>query len=548
MKEATETKVKTKYRELLGLFRSLRKEQAILLMICFISIISNLYFTYLVQDVVDLFIVNHDVTKMKQCLGSMLFWGIFAFIIGVVETKRWHMFRYKIINWMRTLMHKKMLSKDANFFNGKTTGDVVSSIMDDGAVIAEQAGIGSLMIILNILQIVIILAVLILKNMFLGLVVVACGIMYYFFINSIKKKMRPAYTKYSQENANLRQRVIENNRAVLDIKSLNEKDFFQRNFEYNISECYMPAASKIIKLDVMNYSVNEFIQILFPVFVLVVGGILVSANLLTVGSVILFYVYTQKLVEPLNNLSDAMKGAQMAIGYADRVYDFLFDEEKDEKEEFLCKNELVVNIDIENFGWKEDQIILKDIEEEFVPGDIVFVQGESGKGKSSLLKLAAGFYDIAKGKVSINDKNIRDIREEDRYSYIKFLPQEPIILEGSIRSNLELGQKYTDDEINNALKMAMLKEFVAENGLEYRILENGKNLSGGQKQRLALARVLLRKPVILFLDEATSALDEKNEIQIIRNLYQYVKENKSILFVTSHRKNLGEICNKEIRV
>lgn len=500
------------------------------------------------QDVVDLFIVNHDVTKMKQCLGSMLFWGIFAFIIGVVETKRWHMFRYKIINWMRTLMHKKMLSKDANFFNGKTTGDVVSSIMDDGAVIAEQAGIGSLMIILNILQIVIILAVLILKNMFLGLVVVACGIMYYFFINSIKKKMRPAYTKYSQENANLRQRVIENNRAVLDIKSLNEKDFFQRNFEYNISECYMPAASKIIKLDVMNYSVNEFIQILFPVFVLVVGGILVSANLLTVGSVILFYVYTQKLVEPLNNLSDAMKGAQMAIGYADRVYDFLFDEEKDEKEEFLCKNELVVNIDIENFGWKEDQIILKDIEEEFVPGDIVFVQGESGKGKSSLLKLAAGFYDIAKGKVSINDKNIRDIREEDRYSYIKFLPQEPIILEGSIRSNLELGQKYTDDEINNALKMAMLKEFVAENGLEYRILENGKNLSGGQKQRLALARVLLRKPVILFLDEATSALDEKNEIQIIRNLYQYVKENKSILFVTSHRKNLGEICNKEIRV
>ena len=137
MKEATETKVKAKYRELLGLFRSLHKEQAILLMICSMAIISNLYFTYLVQDVVDLFIVNHDITKMKQCLGSMLFWGVFAFIIGVIETKSWHMFRYKIINWMRSLMHKKMLSKDADFFNGKTTGDVVSSIMDDGAVIAE---------------------------------------------------------------------------------------------------------------------------------------------------------------------------------------------------------------------------------------------------------------------------------------------------------------------------------------------------------------------------------------------------------------------------
>lgn len=548
MKDAQETTAKTKYKELLQLFSGVRKEQMALLIICAISVISSLYFTYLVQDVVDLLIVNHDIEKMKQCLVSMLFWGVFAFIMGIVETERWHVFRYTIINWMRSLMHKKMLNKDADFFHGKTTGDVVSSIMDDGSVIAEQVGIGFLMIILNVLQIVVILAVLIWKNLFLGLVVVGFGIVYYLFINSIQKKMRPAYTKFSKENANLRQRVIENNRAVLDIKSLNEKDFFHQKFEHSINHCYMPAAKKVIKLDVMNYSVQQFIQILFPVFVLVVGGILAAENLLTVGSVILFYVYTQKLIEPLNNLSDAVKGSQMAIGYADRVYGFLFDGEEEEKEQFQSQNELTLNINIDTFGWKENQTILKNIVEKFVPGDIIFVQGESGKGKSSLLKLAAGFYDIANGKISINQKNIRDVREEDRYSYIKFLPQEPIILEGSIKSNLELGQKYTDKEIDDVLKMAMLKEFVSENGLDYEVLENGKNLSGGQKQRLALARVLLRKPAILFLDEATSALDEKNEVQIIKNLYQYVNENKSILFITSHRKGIGEICNKEILV
>jgi len=92
----------------------------------------------------------------------------------------------------------------------------------------------------------------------------------------------------------------------------------------------------------------------------------------------------------------------------------------------------------------------------------------------------------------------------------------------------------------------MLKNFTEESGLDYKILENGKNLSGGQKQRLALARVLLRKPAILLLDEATSALDRENEEKIIENLHQYATENDCIIFLTSHRTSVKEICNKTI--
>ena len=134
--------------------------------------------------------------------------------------------------------------------------------------------------------------------------------------------------------------------------------------------------------------------------------------------------------------------------------------------------------------------------------------------------------------------------EEQIFDWVKIQFQEPIILEGSIRENIELGQTFSEEEIMEALKIASLDTFVKEMGLDYQISESGKNLSGGQKQRLALARIVLRKPQILILDEATSGLDEENERVVITNLKKYVEELGCILIVTSHRESLKSICNK----
>ena len=122
------------------------------------------------------------------------------------------------------------------------------------------------------------------------------------------------------------------------------------------------------------------------------------------------------------------------------------------------------------------------------------------------------------GSIQINNCNVREMSEEQIFDWVKIQFQEPIILQGSIGENIELGENFSEEEIMEVLKIASLDAFLKEMGLDYQISESGKNLSGGQKQRLALAHIVLRKPQILILDEATSGFDEENERVLIANL------------------------------
>mgnify|MGYP002674223355 FL=1 len=146
----------------------------------------------------------------------------------------------------------------------------------------------------------------------------------------------------------------------------------------------------------------------------------------------------------------------------------------------------------------------------------------------------------------INGQDVGTLAEAERFGYIKMQFQEPVILEGSLRENIALGDDYSDEEIMQALKMVMLDTFAGEYGLSHSIGEAGKNLSGGQKQRLALARVLIRRPKILILDEATNGLDAATEEQVIHNLLDYVEQTNSILIVTSHKEAIRQICNRKL--
>lgn len=535
----------TRYSQLTKLFKNQWKNKCILLIICIISISLTLYFTYQIQALVDVIVTEKAPAEIMSLFCKIIVLVIAAFIISIIQINQWHIFRYKMMNQMRTMMIQKLLNKEAIFFDGKTTGDMVSAIISDGSLIAELAGINILMLFLNLYQIMIIMFVLLHENIILGVAECIVGFLYFISINLINKRMRASYTEFSKETANLNQTIVEDINAVYEIKNLNEKRYFINKFNEQMWGKYFPSAKKVINIDVLSYSVNQFINLIFPMLILVVGAVFTYYGHLSIGVVILFFTYTQKLVEPLNNLSDFYRGTQVAVGAADRVYEYLFEEREERKnEEQKEQVEVSLTIDIDQFAWGERESILKNIHEKYVAADRVFIQGESGAGKSTLLKLICGFYDMPFGNIQINNCNVREMSEEQIFDWVKIQFQEPIILEGSIRENIELGQNFSEEEIMKALKIASLDTFVKEMGLDYQISESGKNLSGGQKQRLALARIVLRKPQILILDEATSGLDEENERTVITNLKKYVEEQGCILIVTSHRESLKSICNK----
>lgn len=537
---------KTKYSELVKLFSNFRKRQIALFFVCTAEILLNLYFVYQIQEFVDVITSGAGMKQIGESFVEILLIGLAALAVGIWENQMWHVFRHTLMNEMRTKMYQKLLMKKAIFYDEHTTGEVVSAVMNDGSMIAEGAGISILMLFLNSLQVIVILAVLIWKNIMMGVIALAVGAVYFAVVNCVNKSMRDTYKNYSQNIAEVNQHLTEDVKAVLEIKTLNEKPFFNQRFGEHVWGKLFKAAKRLIRLDVISYGVNNFISVIFPVFMVLLGGIFMQRGLITIGTVILYYTYTEKLIEPLNNLADFYRGTQVSVGAADRIYDYLMDEETPDCT-IPAKEKVTLEIDIDNFQWKKgERQILNNIHEAYHGGDRIFIEGESGRGKTTLLKLICGFYPITQGRICINGQDVSTLPEAERFGYIKMQFQEPVILEGSLRENIALGNDYSDEEIMQALKMVMLDTFAGEYGLSHSIGEAGKNLSGGQKQRLALARVLIRRPKILILDEATNGLDAATEGQVIHNLLDYVEQTNSILIVTSHKEAIRQICNRKL--
>jgi ATP-binding cassette subfamily B protein len=204
------------------------------------------------------------------------------------------------------------------------------------------------------------------------------------------------------------------------------------------------------------------------------------------------------------------------------------------REEILGK---VVFQDVE-FSYRDDggDPVLTDINFTAEPGQTVAILGSTGSGKSSLINLIPRFYDVTKGKVTIDDVDVRDIDMENLRSHIGISLQDVALFSGTIRENIRYGRPdASEEEIINAAKIAQAHEFITgfPNGYDTIVGERGTNLSGGQKQRLAIARALLIRPKILILDDSTSSVDVETEIKIEDALEQQLAETTT--FVIAQR-------------
>lgn len=198
-----------------------------------------------------------------------------------------------------------------------------------------------------------------------------------------------------------------------------------------------------------------------------------------------------------------------------------------------------------SFSYKKNIAILKNINFIIYPGEHIALIGENGKGKTTLIKLIKKLYKPDEGTILLNDVDIFEYDDEYYHKVISFVPQEPSLIDGSIKDNINYNGNYSDIEIENVAKLVGAHEFITN-------LENGYDthtiLSGGQKQRIALARALIRSPSILILDEATSAIDSDGELEILEILDKIIKDRKITIITIAHRKSTIEKCSRIINI
>jgi ATP-binding cassette subfamily B protein len=265
----------------------------------------------------------------------------------------------------------------------------------------------------------------------------------------------------------------------------------------------------------------EFFASFFSVFVIIIGGVLLINNMISIVDLLVFSLYIGTFIQPIRKLT-SLTVEQIANGLAgfDRFLEIMRIK-PDITDSPTAKPIENVKGEVEyrniSFAYNSQTQVLKNVNLKIAPGKTVAIVGPSGGGKSTLCHLLPRFYEITEGEILLDGRNIKDITIESLRKNIGIVSQEVFLFAGTIKDNIEYGRiGATDEEIVAAAKKAKIYDMIAElpDGLETQVGERGVRLSGGQKQRISIARIFLKNPPVLILDEATSALDTVTEKQI----------------------------------
>lgn len=283
---------------------------------------------------------------------------------------------------------------------------------------------------------------------------------------------------------------------------------------------------------------------------LILAALEVQAGTMTIGDFVLINAFTMQIFMPLNFLGFVYREIRGALANIENLFTLLktqvgVEDKPNASEITITKGH--IRFEQVNFHYEENRNILTDISFDVPAGSKVAIVGPSGSGKSTLAKLLFRFFDPASGSISIDGQNIKDFQQLSLRSGIGIVPQDTVLFNDTLRANIQYGDtNANDNELNNAIAMAQLSEFVAKlpDGLDTQVGERGLKLSGGEKQRVAIARTILKNPPIVIFDEATSSLDSHSEQGILTALDALAQQHTAI--VIAHR--LSTIQNADIIV
>ena len=375
-----------------------------------------------------------------------------------------------------------------------------------------------------------------------------------FYLKLFSKKLKKKFDISFFERGEKSKIVNQILNAFIEVKLYKKSKFFTKEFKDSITREF----GAIKYLDVLNKLPKIFIELLLVLifFASILFIIKLNINLnLVIPYLALYFVAALRIYPSISNIilnRLALISGKISITKITKEF---IDSNKDvdiETEKYSNIFKFKDKIKFENvfYGFKGRKPILENINFKINKNDFIGIIGETGSGKSTLIKLMMGFITPSKGKIIIDEDNLAIIRN-DFQSIIGYVPQNFYLIDDTILKNIIFGD-YEDniniDKINKILKEVSLEKFVGNlpDKLNTIVGSDGKQISGGQAQRLAIARALYQEPELIIFDEATNALDEKTELEIIENINK-IKKDKTIILIT-HKPKLLENCNRIFQI
>ena len=358
----------------------------------------------------------------------------------------------------------------------------------------------------------------------------------------------PMYKKVQKQVDGVLKSTRENLLGIRVIRAFNRQRSEEENFRSQSGQLY----NKQIHVGKISALLNPLTYMIINLGIIAIlwsGGKQVDLGYLTQGQIIALINYMSQILVELVKLANLLIILSRAFASLDRV-DQIFALEPSMKE--TGKTDIEEKKDTPILEFKDTSFVYHSARKETIhpfdfavkEGETIGVIGGTGSGKSTFVSLIARLYDVTSGRILYRGVDEKELKPEFIRGKIGFVPQKASLFEGSLRDNMKWGKEdATDEEIYQALDIAQAREFVdqKEQGLDFRIEQNGGNLSGGQKQRLTIARALVRKPEILILDDSASALDFATDAR----LRKAIKENTDNMTVFLVSQRVSTIRNAD---
>ena len=444
----------------------------------------------------------------------------------------------KITNDLKMSLYKKMLTFETGYFDTKKSGDIVYRFNND----AEAACNGLLenlkTFTSRLFSSLSLTCVLFYNSWQLALiasVVLGCA---FIPLANIRKRIKAVMDKSVTAGSAVITAYNESFAGNKTITSYNLAKLQEHKFKNILSNIFSLKIKMVQRTSWLSPMMHVIVSVGIGLAI-GYGSHLIITGKITSGNFVSFITALIMLYTPIKNLGNNFNAVQMAFMAIERVFKVLDTKPKiknvENPVELFGINK---NIEFNNicFEYIKNKPVLKNISLDVKKGETLALVGNSGGGKSTIVSLIPRFYDINSGSILIDGLDIKEYSLESLRQNIAVVFQDNFLFSGTIRENILLGkQDATDEEIEQALKMAYLDEFVAslKEGLNTQIGERGMLLSGGQKQRVAIARAFIKNAPIVILDEATSALDNKSEA-IVQKAIDNLMKDKTV-FVIAHR-------------
>ena len=473
-------------------------------------------------------------TVLLILLGLYIISAIFIYIqqyvmAGVAQ---------RMVYRLRREVDEKLSRLPLKFFDSRTRGEILSRAVNDMDNISTTLQQSLTQLITSAVTLVGVIVLMLTISPLLSLVVVLTLPLSLLITMGLAKRSQNYFRRQQRALGILNGHVEEMYTGHKIVKAFGHEGKSIAEFR-DLNENLYNAGWRAQFVSGMIMPLMRFVGNLGYVIVAVVGGIMVTNGSIAIGDVQAFIQYAQQFTQPITSLANIANVIQSTMASAERIFELL-----DEPEEIpeavdaqvIGTPQGAVQFQHVKFGYKEDTLLMEDMNIDVQPGQMIAVVGPTGAGKTTLVNLLMRFYEVNGGKITVDGVDITQIKRGELRRTFGMVLQDTWLFNGTIRDNIAYGREgATEEEIMRAAKAANADHFIRTlpEGYNTVLNEEATNISQGQKQLLTIARAFLADPEILILDEATSSVDTRTEIQIQKAMGELMHGRTS--FVIAHR-------------